>query len=121
MKLPLVKGTRIDVDAEWRDTLPRNMVGFYQSIGSWSGYLRTADGLKSFATGFGADRGGIWSERFRQHYRLSGNTFIEVDEFGGVNDLSDGVLVPGSNQARFANSFNSVAFVANGEYYRYDG
>ncbi|HEY9818178.1 MAG TPA: packaged DNA stabilization protein [Candidatus Obscuribacterales bacterium] len=121
MKLPLVKGTRIDVDAEWRDTLPRNMVGFYQSIGSWSGYLRTADGLRAFATGFGADRGGIWSERFRQHYRLSGDTFVKVDEFGDVTDLSGGISVPGSNQARFANSFNSVAFVANGEYYRYDG
>lgn len=121
MKLPLVKGTRVDSDAEWRDTLPKNMVGFYQQVGSWTGYLRTTDGLKSFATGFGRDRGGIWSERFRQHYRLSGNTFINVDEFGAVTDISGGVSVPGSSQARFDNSFNSVAFVADGEYYRYDG
>jgi len=121
MKLPLIKGTRVDAEAEWRDTLPRNMVGFAQTVGSWTGYLRTVDGLKSFATGSGADRGAIWSERFRDHYRLSGNTFIQVDEFGAVTDLSGGLSVPGSNPARFDNSFNSVAFVANGEYYRYDG
>jgi len=121
MKLPLIKGTRIDSDAEWRDVLPRNMVGFYQSVGSWTGYLRTVDGLKSFATGFGIDRGGIWSDRFKEHYRLSGTTFMLLDEFGAVTDISGGVSVPGSNPARMDNSFNSIAFVANGEYYRYDG
>ena len=121
MKLPLVKGTRIDGDAEWRDTLPLNMVGFYQSVGSWTGYLRTVDGLKQFASGEGQDRGGIWSERFREHYRVSGDKFIKVDEFGVITDLSGGTLIPGSNPARMDNSFNSVAFVADGEYYRYDG
>ncbi len=120
MKLPLVKGTRIDAEAEWRDVLPRNMVGFFQTVGSWSGYLRTTGGLSQFATGFGPDRGGLWSERFRNHFRVSGDRFISLDEFGDVTDLSGGTLVPGSNQVRFDNSFNSVAFVANGEYYRYD-
>jgi len=48
MKLPLIKGTRVDGDAEWRDTLPANMVGFSQAVGSWTGYLRTADGLTQF-------------------------------------------------------------------------
>ena len=119
MKLPLIKGTRIDSDAEWRDTLPRNMSGFYQTVGSWTGYLRTADGLKTFGTGFGVDRGAIWSDRFKEHYRLSGDTFMSLDEFGVTTDISGGVSVPGANPARMDNSFNSVAFVAQGEYYRY--
>ncbi len=119
MKLPLIKGTRVDTEAEWRDALPRNMTGFFQSIGSWSGYLRTADGLKSFATGEGIDRGGIWSERFKKHFRVSGQRFIEVGQFGGTVDL--GGDVPGSSKVQFANSFNSVAFVADGDYWRWDG
>ena len=120
MKLPLVKGTRIDAEAEWRDVLPTNMVGFVQTVGSWSGFLRTADGLTSFATGSGIDRGGLWSDRFKKHFRVSGNDMIEVDEFGAVSVVS-GSTIPGSGQVQFENSFNSVAFTANGDYYRWDG
>lgn len=119
MKLPLIKGTRVDNVAEWRDVLPVNMAGFFQPIGSWSGYLRTADGLKSYAQGLGQDRGGIWSDRFKKHVRVSGNKLIEVGQFGEVTDIST-VDVPGSNKVRFDNSFNSIAFVANGGYYRWD-
>jgi len=120
MKLPLIKGTRVDADAEWRDVLPTNMVGFVQTVGSWSGYLRTADGLSQFATGNGIDRGGIWSDRFRKHFRVSGDKFVEVDQFGAVIELS-ATVIPGSNQVQLDNSFNSVAFVANGDYWRWDG
>lgn len=120
MKLPLIKGTRVDAEAESRDVLPENMVGFVQSVGSWSGYLRTTDGLKAFGTAVGIDRGGIWSDRFRQHYRVSGDKFVEVDEFGAVVELS-ATAIPGSNQVQFDNSFNSVAFTASGDFYRYDG
>lgn len=120
MKLPLIKGTRVDADAEWRDVLPTNMVGFVQSIGSWSGYLRTADGLSRFATANGIDRGGIWSDRFRKHFRVSGDKFVEVDQFGDVIELS-ATVIPGPNQAQLDNSFNSVAFVADGDYWRWDG
>ena len=64
MKLPLVKGNRVDNGAEWRDVLPLNMAGFYQSVGSWTGFLRTADGIKSYATGTGVDRGGLAVDEF---------------------------------------------------------
>ena len=56
MKLPLIKGTKVSNAAEWRDFLPVNMVGFSQSIGDWTGFLRTADGLVTYATGLGIDR-----------------------------------------------------------------
>lgn len=121
MKLPLIKGTRVEADAEWRDSLPVNMVGFAQSIGSWSGYLRTVDGLTSYATGEGQDRGGIWSDRFRKHYRVSGQSFIEVGQFGETTSLAPATTISGSGQVNLDNSFNSVAFVANGDYYRWDG
>jgi len=119
MRLPLIKGTRIDENAEWREALPQNMVAFGIQVGEAPGYVRTLDGLAQFATGQGIDRGGIWSDRFKTHIRVSGNTLIEVDQFGSTSDVSGGVPVTGSDQINFDNSFNSIAFVANGEYYRY--
>lgn len=120
MKLPLIKGTRVDQEAEWRDSIPVNMIAFAQSVGSWTGYLRTLDGLKLFAEAAGIDRGGLWSDRFRQHYRVSGDRFVTVSQFGEVADIG-GVSIPGSELVQFANSFNSVAFVADGDYWRWDG
>ena len=120
MKLPLIKGTRVDQEAEWRDSIPVNMIAFAQSVGSWTGYLRTLDGLKLFAEATGIDRGGLWSDRFRQHYRVSGDRFVTVSQFGDVSDIG-GVSIPGSDLVQFANSFNSVAFVADGDYWRWDG
>src|SRR6056297_664528 len=120
MRLPLIKGSRIDENAEWRDALPLNMVGFFQNVAGAPGYLRTTDGLKFFATGFGQDRGGIWSERFNEHFRVSGDRFISVSQFGDITDLGDPTTISGSNQVQFARSFNSVAFVADGDYYRWN-
>lgn len=120
MKLPLIKGTRVDQEAEWRDAIPVNMTGFAQAVGDWTGYLRTADGLKLFANAEGIDRGGIWSDRDNEHFRVSGDKFITVSQFGDIADVG-GVSIPGSNKVQFAASFNSTAFVANGDYYRWDG
>lgn len=120
MRLPLIKGTSVDNNAEWRDALPKNMQAFVQSVGDAPGYVRTMDGLKSFATGEGEDRGGIWSDRFKTHLRVSGDKLIEVDQFGGITDAGAPTLIAGSGQINFDNSFNSIAFVANGDYYRYD-
>jgi hypothetical protein len=120
MKLQLLKGTRVDANADWRDSLPINLSGFMQEIGAWTGYLRTVDGLTAFATGVGIDRGGLWSERFKKHFRVSGNRFVEVDQFGAVVELS-ATNITGSNPVNFDNSFNSVAFTADGDYYRWDG
>lgn len=120
MRLPLAKGSRIDSNAEWRDTLPVNMTAFKQNAGGAPGFLRTTDGLVDFATGEGIDRGGYWSDRFKTHVRISGDKLIEVDEFGGVTDVGSPQVVDGSAQVEFDGSFNSIAFVANGDYYRYD-
>lgn len=120
MRLPLVKGTRVNSEAEWRDSLPLNMTSFVQQVGEYPGYMRTLDGLKSFATGLGEDRGGIWSDRFKKHIRVSGDKLVEVSQFGTVTDIGAPTTIAGSGQIQFDNSFNSIAFVANGEYYRYD-
>lgn len=120
MRLPLIKGTKVSKNAEWRDGLPINMQAFVQQVGDTPGYVRTMEGLKSFATGEGEDRGGIWSDRFKKHIRVSGDKLIEVDQFGAVTDIGTPTLITGTGQINFDNSFNSIAFVANGDYYRYD-
>lgn len=120
MLLPLIKGLQVDENAEWRDFLPVNVTGFVQDVGQYKSYVRTLDGLKQFGIGLGEDRGGIFSDRFRSHVRVSGTKLIEIDENGTVTDVSGAITITGSDQVLFANSFNSIAFVANGEYYRYD-
>jgi len=120
MKLPLVKGSKIGANAEWRDFLPKNMVAFVQEVDGDLGYLRTLDGLKQFSTAIGEDRGGIWSDRFKVHLRVSGAKLITVDQFGAITDVGGATVITGTGQVKFANSFNSIALVANGEYYRYD-
>jgi hypothetical protein len=120
MRLPLVRGTRVDNIGQWRDSLPLNMTAFSQQVGEYSGYMRTAEGLKEFTLAEGEDRGGIWSDRFKTHLRVSGDKLIEVSQFGAVTDVGAPTTIAGTGQVQFANSFNSVAFVANGEYYRYD-
>ena len=95
MKLPLIKGTRVDQEAEWRDSIPLNMTALAQAVGSWTGYLRTADGLKLFANAIGQDRGGLWSERFNEHFRVSGDKFITVSQFGDIEDIGP-AAIPGS-------------------------
>lgn len=118
MRLPLIKGVDIK-SGEWRDSLPVNMVAFKQQVDGDAYYLRTLDGLRTYTNGQGADRGGIWSDRFSLHVRVSGQKLISVDELGVVTELS-ATTITGSNQIQFATSFNSIAFVANGEYYRYE-
>jgi hypothetical protein len=118
IRLPLIKGTRVDNNSEWREALPKNMVGFMQEVAGSPGYLRTTDGLRFFSEGVGIDRGGVWSERFNEHYRVSGDRFIKVSQFGEIIPVGDSI--PGSNKVQFARSFNSVAFVTNGDYYRWD-
>ena len=119
MRLPLVKGSKISDQAEWRDALPVNVTAFAQEVDGDPGFIRTLDGMEQYGTGLGTDRGGIWSARFTVHLRISGQSLIEIDQLGNVINVGGATSISGSAQVQFASSFNSVAFVANGEYYRY--
>lgn len=74
-------------------------------------------GLTQYGEGLGRDRGGVWNDKFQQHYRLSLTTFISVAENGAVTNLG---TILNTDQASFANSFNTQAIVADGAYYLYD-
>jgi hypothetical protein len=119
MKIPLIKGTKADNGVEWRDALPVNMVAYQTQIKGSPGFMRTADGLKSFGTGIGVDKAAVWNDRFASHYRVSGESFIEVDEFGGITEIDTGITAS-SLPVSMPYSFNTQGVVFNGGFSLWD-
>lgn len=116
-RISIIKGDDVGVETDYRDALPVNMYAVKRDILGSTGYLLSYPGLKIFATGFGVDRGGIFNERFKKHFRVSGQKFIEIDSLGVAAELGD---VPGSSQVSLPYSFNTQAIIADGKYFLYD-
>lgn len=119
MQIPLIKGDKVDSDVDYRDALPVNMTAINHPIKGAAGYMMQWYGLSSFAAGEGVDRGARWVSRseFKGHYRVSGESFIKVNDDGSTTVLGS---IAGSDQARIAFSFNNIAIVANGSLYYYN-
>ena len=117
MQLPLIKGNRKSKTG-YRDNLPVNFTAVFYDIDGDQGYLLTHDGLTEFAQVNGKARGGWYSERLNKHYRVSGNAFEEIATDGTVSVLG---VITGDDVVSFAESFNSIAIVASGHYYSWDG
>jgi hypothetical protein len=94
------------------------MIAVSKEIRGAAGYLISADGLKSFATGLGLDRGGYYSDRQARHCRVSGGRFITVGTNGSVTDIGS---ISGLDRASFAQSFNNLCVVSGGNAYLYNG
>lgn len=116
--ITLIKGDRIDIDTDYRDALPQNMYAIEKPILGAEGYMLCYPGLTDHATGFGADRGAFYNDRFRELYRLSGQNFIKVSTSGNVTSLG---TITGTKQASMSYSFNTQSIVADGRMYLYDG
>ena len=65
-------------------------------------------GLTQFGNGSGVDRGGVWNERIENHFRVSGNDFIEVNSAGASTVLNPDSIV-GSDTASLPYSFETLA------------
>jgi len=113
----LIKGDKIGSETDYRDALPVNMYAVSRPMFGVAGYMIQIAGLTQFATGSGIDRGGIWNDRFEEHYRLSGNDFIQVAKDGTVTTLGS---IGGIDTASLDYSFNTQAIIANNKYYLYD-
>ncbi len=85
--ITFIKGDKVGLDTDYRDALPVNMYAVAKPMLGAQGYMIQESGLSLHAGGFGPDRGGIWNERFRDHYRVSGSRLIKVDSTGGIDDL----------------------------------
>lgn len=115
--ISLIKGDRIGSETDYRDYLPVNMTAVNRPIFGVQGYMLQYPGLTQYGTGTGIDRGGIWNERFENHYRVSGERFISVAEDGTVAELGN---ITGADTVSLPYSFNTQGIVANNRFFLYD-
>lgn len=117
IQVPIIRGDRVLDNGDYGDSIPINMTAVAKEIKGAAGYLISHDGLELAFSGQGADRGGVYNERWKRHFRVSGQALIEI------LSPSPAVIgvIPGASRCRFAYSFQSVMIVADGSVYRYDG
>lgn len=113
-QLPFNKGTSSDLDADFRSDL---VVNYISVPAPEHPYMRSAPGFKLHGVAIGADRGGMWNERHKEHYRISGGQFIKVSQSGVTTELG---AVPQSNHVAMPYSFNTQAIINDGSMYLYD-
>lgn len=113
----LLKGDKAGTETDYRDYLPVNMSAILRPIFDAAGYMLQQPGLTQYGTGAGADRRGIYNERQSNHFRVSGESFIEVTP-GGVSTILG--AIPGADTASLPYSFNTQGIIANKRFYLYD-
>ena len=111
--ITFIKGDKASSETDYRDSLPVNMSGVLRPIFDAQGYMLETEGLDTFGTAFGVDRGGLWNERLGQHFRLSSTHFISVSAIGNATDLG---LILGSDQASLPYSFSTQGIVVNNQF-----
>lgn len=132
MQIPLIKGDKVNNQAEWTDALPVNMYVVTKPILGADGYFASYPGLDvdSIVSGFsvtaGSDRGAIWVEvgdpTFDGHYRVLGQKLCKVDNtlFPAVSAVTAIGDIPGNDLVSMAYSFNNLAIVADGNLWYYN-
>ena len=114
--ITLIKGDKIGVETDYRDYLPENMLAIERPMFGAKGYMLQSPGLTLLGNGAGIDRGGIWNERFNNHYRVSAGSFISVDSAGVTVTLG---AVAGSQTASLPYSFNTQGIIADNRFWLY--
>lgn len=115
--ITFIKGDKSSSETDFRDSLPVNMTGIVRPIFESKGYMIETEGVDEFATAFGPDRGGLWNEKLRQHFRLSSSHFVSISAAGNVTDLG---TILGADQASFPYSFSTQGIVADRKFYLYE-
>jgi len=118
IQAPIIRGDTVD-RTDYRDALPVNLTAVAKPIKGAAGYLNSHAGLVQFATGEGKDRGGVYNERLESHFRVSGNSLIELGADGVTTVIG---TISGSRRATTAAySFDTQAILADGRWWLYDG
>lgn len=123
LTLNFIKGDEHGSETEYRDALPVNMYAVERPVFGSQGYMCQEPGITEFVTDsdsklfLGIDRGGIWNSRFERHYRVSGQSLIQLNSNGTVTRLGE---ITGSDNAKMAYSFNNLAIVADKKLYMYN-
>lgn len=116
MQIPILNGIYANENADFRTSLPLNLMVEVKPNGISNGYLRPAYGLKEINQGDGFDRGGIeWNGIC---YRVSGTKLIKINEDGTKSIIGD---VSGSGFVKMAYSFDRLAIASGGNLFYYNG
>lgn len=116
MQIPIISGIYVDANPDFRTTYPHNLVPVPKGQGISSGFLRPADGIETFATAVGADRGGMrWLDKC---YRVQGTDLIRVNGDGTTTVIGD---VGAGGRVTFDYSFDYLAVASGGKLFLYDG
>lgn len=117
VKVPIVNGIYANSKGDFRVQYPVNYAPVPLDMtgdGTVSGYLRPYDGIVTFGTGPGVDRGGInWNGTC---YRVMGTKFGKVLNDGTFVELGD--VGPGG-QCVFDYSFDYLGIASGGRFYLY--
>ena len=115
MQIPIINGIYTDENSDFRTSYPHNLIPVPKQNGISAGYLRPADGLVSFGTGPGIDRGGInWDDVC---YRVMGSKLVSVDVLGAVTTIGD---VQSGSTVTLDYSFTYLAVASGENLYLYD-
>lgn len=113
----LIKGDTLDKNTDYRDALPVNMYSVMRPVLGADGYMLCYPGLTKMTDGRGIDRGANFNERFGEQYRVSGQRFIVVNNYGGITNVG---AISGTTQAAMPYSFNTQAIITDGKMFLYD-
>jgi hypothetical protein len=115
MQLAILSGVYSQTGPDFERSYPLNLVPNAEETGISSGYLRSAPGVDTFATGRGKDGGGIvWNGVL---YRISGTKLIKVADDGTVTLIG---TLGGTGQGAMTYSFDRLAVARNNNLYLYD-
>lgn len=116
MQIPILAGIFADESADFRSSMPHNMVPVPKSTGISEGYLRPSDGLVKLTDGPGIGRGGInWNSVL---HRVMGGKLVRINAAGASTSLAD---IAGIDQARLDYSFDRLSISAGGNLYYWNG
>ena len=116
MQVPILSGIYTSEAGDFRVAYPVNLTPVPVTNGISAGYLRPADGIVSYGTGPGVDRGGIeWNGAC---YRVMGTKLVRVESDGSIVLLDD---IPGTGQVTMDYSFDRLAIAADGVLYYWTG
>jgi len=114
-QIPILNGIYTDNGPDIRTSYPVNLIPVPTVSGISAGYLRPADGIVTFGSGPGIDRGGInWRG---ECYRVMGTSLVRIASDGSVATLGD---VGGSGLVTFDYSFDRLAVASSGSLYYWD-
>lgn len=117
MIIPIVSGIYTDSSPSIRTSYPVNLIPVVGTNGVSDGHLRPADGLVSFATGTGVDRGGILWDGIM--YRVMGSKLVSVSTNGTVTTLGD--VGNNGGDVSLSYSFDNLIISSNGNLFYWNG